>query len=430
MMYTGENTIEFPVKKYTSYYYVAHISFFLYMFFSFYGTSLPFQPSLNEVDTIATSNIVNQIVFSTLFLTSLYSIIPKWHFVVSLIKKEKFIFLFLLWCTLTLLWSSYPFVSFKRLFQFITTFLVSIAALSHSDSSEDIFKEFKILLSIYIVVSITTIFTIPGAKDEYGLWRGLAPNKNHLGQVSLIAIIFFANFIINSAATKKLLFLILLLISLALFIGANSFTSVVTLMIIIGLVFAQYMDKQFRPLGIKNTISIVFILFFIGIFASLLLLAPSILSLIAGDAGKDLTLTGRTQLWGDIFKIAQSHIFFGCGFQGFWVVDALNIQALYQTYIWIPIQSHNGYLDILNETGLTGIILFIAVIINFFIKLPRYKGNFFWKWFFIAAIVINITESTLIRPNIPSGVLFIFSYLALFSDITRQEEESTYEGNE
>ncbi len=429
-MYTSENTLEIPVKKYTSYYYIAHFSFFLYMFFSIYGTSLPFQPSLNEVDTISTSNIVNQVAYSFLFLTSLFSLIPKWHFVISLIRREKFIFLFLLWCAVTLVWSPYPFISFKRLFQFITTFMVSLAVLSHSDSSEETFKQFKILLSVYVVVSIATIFTIPGAKDEFGLWRGLAPNKNHLGQVSLISIIFFTKFILDSPAAKKIFFLILALIALALFIGASSFTTVVTLVIILGLIFARYMDKQFNPIGIKNTISLIFIVFFVGLLVSLLFLAPSILSSIAGDAGKDLTLTGRTQLWGDIFAIAKTHILFGYGFQGFWVVDALNIQALYQTYIWIPIQSHNGYLDILNETGLVGLILFIAVVINFFVNLSKYEGNFFWKWFFIAALIINITESTLIRPNIPSGVLLIFSYLALFSDLKRQEGEGSFEETE
>ncbi len=108
-MYTSDNTLDFPMKNKTSYFYVAQISFFLYIFFSFYGTSLPFQPSLNEVDTIATSNIVNQLVFSTLFLTSIYALIPKWHFVISLIAKEKFIFIFILWCTATLVWSSLPF---------------------------------------------------------------------------------------------------------------------------------------------------------------------------------------------------------------------------------------------------------------------------------------------------------------------------------
>ncbi len=82
--------------------------------------------------------------------------------------------------------------------------------------------------------------------------------------------------------------------------------------------------------------------------------------------GKDLTLTGRTELWADIFRIAKTHLLFGCGFQGFWVVDALNIQALYQVYVWIPIQAHNGYLDILNETGLVGLTLFIIAVINFF----------------------------------------------------------------
>ncbi len=414
-------TIENKSERLSSFYIIANISFFLYMFFTIYGTSLPFQEHIQDVDEIGTSNIINQIVFSVLFLTSIFALIPKWQFVISLIRKEKLFFIFILWCSLTLFWSDYPFISFKRLFQYITTYTVFLAVLAHIRSADDIFKYFKFLLTAYVFVSLVSIPVVPGAKEDFGAWRGLAASKNHLGQMSLISILFFTHFITISSLKQKIFFAVMLIMALILFIGSSSVTSLLTLLLIIGLLAAQYFDKQFAPARLGRSVSVVTGVFVVIFIALLLFLAPTLLSEIVGETGKNLTLTGRTDLWHDVYQYAKTHLLLGCGFQGFWVMDSMQMQELYQTYIWIPFQAHNGYLDILNETGLIGLFLFLATAVNYFVNLRRMKNGYFWKWLVIAALVVNLTESTLIRPNIPNGVLYTFSYLALFTTINYGE---------
>lgn len=425
-----DSAIENKNVRLTSFYIVANVTFFLYMFFAIYGTSLPFQQHIQDIDEIGTSNIINQIVFSVLFLTSIYALIPKWHFVVSLIRREKLFFLFILWCSLTLLWSAYPFVSFKRLFQYITTYTVFLSILAHIRSTDDVFKYFKFLLSVYVIVSLISIPFIPGAKEEFGAWRGLAASKNHLGQTSLISILFFAHFITISSLKQKIFFSVMLIIALILFIGASSVTSLLTLLLIVGLLAGQYFDKQFASARLGRTISVITGIFVVIFIALLLFLAPTLLSEIVGETGKNLTLTGRTDLWHDVYQFAKTHLLIGCGFQGFWVLDSMQLQELYQTYIWIPIQAHNGYLDILNETGLIGLFLFLATAINYFVNLRRMQEGYFWKWLVIAALVVNLTESTLIRTNIPIGILYTFSYLALFTSIYKHDYENYEDDNE
>lgn len=430
---TAAYTETFETKKVriTSFYVVAHITFFLYLFFLFYGTSVPFQEHIQDIDEISTSNIVNQVVYTLLFLTALYSLIPKWNFVISLIRKEKIFFIFLLWCSLTLLWSQYPFISFKRLFQYLTTYFVYLSILSHIGSPSQLFKYFKFFLSIYVVVCLASIFTVPAAVDDYGAWRGLAASKNHLGQMSLICILFFSHFATTSTLKQKIFFGILLLFALILFLGSSSVTSLLTLLLIIGLIGGQYLDKLFEGVRIGRTISVITSLFIIILIALTLFLAPGLLAGVVGEAGKDLTLTGRTDLWHDVFQFAKRHLILGCGFQGFWVLDSLQIQELYQSYIWLPIQSHNGYLDILNETGLIGLFLFLMTAIKYFINLKKMHSGYFWKWLVVAALVVNLTESTLIRPNIPSGALYTFSYLVMFASIYKNEHPEIYgEDNE
>ena len=117
--------------------------------------------------------------------------------------------------------------------------------------------------------------------------------------------------------------------------------------------------------------------------------------------------------------------FSGCGFGGFWVFDNINLVILYEDYVWLPRQAHMGYLDILNETGLVGLGLFLAMVVAFFKNLLNLGKPFFWKWFLIAALIINFQETTLFRPNILTGVLFIFSYLALYVDLIKHHRQAT-----
>jgi O-antigen ligase len=90
---------------------------------------------------------------------------------------------------------------------------------------------------------------------------------------------------------------------------------------------------------------------------------PEISAPIAGIFGKGSDLTGRTDIWDLVWLEIERHWVLGLGYGAFWlgpdslsqfVIDALN---------WIPLQSHNGYLDILNEQGLTGLALCILTLL-------------------------------------------------------------------
>jgi O-antigen ligase len=120
----------------------------------------------------------------------------------------------------------------------------------------------------------------------------------------------------------------------------------------------------------------------------------------------------------------KSHFFIGCGFAGFWTIENPDLIRLYETFVWLPNQAHNGYLDILNETGLIGLSIFLIAVITYFIKLSRIRSQFIWKWFVIAALIINLQETTLFRMNIFTGVLFIFSYLALFAELINKDRQT------
>jgi len=158
-----------------------------------------------------------------------------------------------------------------------------------------------------------------------------------------------------------------------------------------------------------------------ALFLLVVFLAPEFLASAIGSTGRDLTFTGRTHLWEDILREVADHWVIGAGFQGFWVLDNPELLALYDIYVWLPNQGHNGYLDILNEVGIIGLVLFFLVIFNYFRGLMKLQMPHYWKWFVVAALILNLQESTFIRPQVVTGVFFLFSYVALYSDIYKKE---------
>lgn len=392
---------------------LAKVSFFMYLFFVFFGTSLPFQYEASSVEDIATSNPINQFLFSSLYLLSLFGLLSKRHRIFKFLKTEKFFSFFLLWTFFTVFWSDFPFVSFKRWLQLFGTGIVLLSALLHFESVDEALGYLKAILTLYIPLTFLSILMGPGV-DQLG-WKGLTMQKNILGQHALLSLIIWSiAFVSDSGIKKRGYALVFWCVSFILLIGSRSVTCILTAMILF-LVFgpAKAQKAVFEPV-IGRLFSLMFIFLFWFSIAAILIFIPDLLASVFASFGKDMTLTGRLELWDTIFSHTKNYLFSGCGFGGFWVIGSAPIDMIYEQYTWLPNRSHLGYLDILNETGIIGLFLFGLMVIYYISNLLKLEKKHFWKWFFIVALILNITETTLTFPNTAITVLFIFSYLALY----------------
>jgi O-antigen ligase len=171
----------------------------------------------------------------------------------------------------------------------------------------------------------------------------------------------------------------------------------------------------FKPIiGEFISLTIVF-LFFLSILA-LIGFNLELLDSVFLAFGRESTFSGRIDLWDSIWRLAKEYLVTGCGFGGFWVVGSSTIDMLYKEFPWFPNQAHLGYLDILNETGIIGLLLFILMVIFYLFNLLKLDKPHFWKWFVICALLLNLSESTFITPHKLTGVLFFYSYLALYAE--------------
>ena len=78
------------------------------------------------------------------------------------------------------------------------------------------------------------------------------------------------------------------------------------------------------------------------------------LTLLTGDP----TLTGRTQLWQYVLARWEESPYLGQGFGALWQVGPETQEYLRRAHVdWVMNEAHNGYLDVLAQIGIIGLLV-------------------------------------------------------------------------
>jgi O-antigen ligase len=181
-----------------------------------------------------------------------------------------------------------------------------------------------------------------------------------------------------------------------------------------GIAAIRSIDKLFLPINIGRTISVISMFLFGLLIAGIMTLAPDLSTVVPELFGKDTSFSGRSDLWEYLFSEREINMVLGSGYESFWVPENNRIMALYEVFTWIPLQAHNGYIDILLSTGYIGMAITIMMILGYFLKFIQVKKPHPWILFILIVIIFNFQESTLLRIGQRLNTLFILSYLILF----------------
>jgi exopolysaccharide production protein ExoQ len=393
---------------------LAGFAFFVFLFSQVFGFSLPLQ-DFDPADR-TTSNALNQVFYSALFLISLFTLFPNAKKFGRFLVKEKYLTLFLLWCLLTIFWSDYPFITFKRYFRFLAAVLVCFSFLLHTKSIDRMVPYLAKLVIVHIVLSFVASLIHPMAIDQSflssGAWRGLADQKNTLGQISLVGIVVSTYYSFKFTSYKKALCILATLISFVVMMGSQSTTSLIILLVFAAIGSFLALDKIYKPLNMGHVPAIATLTVFSGATLLVIIVVPDFLTTTVGLFGKDLSFSGRTDLWSLIFYYAKQNLWLGRGYMTFWGIENQDMLFIFKQFVWLPTQAHMGYLDLLNETGIVGLTLVVLMIFSLVYTIFRIGQNNIWQWFVLGAIISNFTETTLFRFQI-TGILFLCSYLSL-----------------
>lgn len=395
------------IEKLLRYNNLSMLSFCLLIYTAFLGAKLPFNYEAGPKDGTS-SNTLNQIFYLTMFTLSIAVTLIKSRQIISFIIKEKYLSLFIMYCLISSFWADFPAVSLRRSFQLFVAYFVTLLALLFIEKKR-MEKAFRNILLIYIGLTIFAILVIPDAMDpQFNSPRGLTLQKNQFGQISNLILLIFLYLRRNDFERKySLVDITGIIVSVLFIISSKSTTALVTMLYIFSLHSIFFTDKIFRDLRIGRMVSSLTILIIVFFSIYLSFNSDFLSKVVEGYLGKDLTFTGRTDHWKMMLLEIQKHPIIGVGYSSFWDVPGSDFRTLL-----IGNSAHNGYIEILNELGILGILLMLLAIITFFSRSIKIQDSHSII-ILISILLLSFSESALFREK--GAVTFITIWVMLLS---------------
>jgi O-antigen ligase len=345
---------------------------------------------------------IDAVVFAVLIIWAIIIIARRkvdWE---SLMIHNKIIIGYFLYCAISISWSDYPFISFKRLIKELGTPLMALIILTDRKPTEAIAVILRRLAILWLPLSIVFFKYFPSmgrafAPDGRMFATGVSQGKNGLGILCLICGIFFAwKYLIGIRTSKvsnlqdKMIDIILIILTAWLLYLSKSATALACIVFTVSLLFlCRTKAINVVPDRIITVVVVGFPIFFLvdSVF--------DIRNLIYEILGRDSTLTTRVFIW-DFLKDMSSHPIIGSGYQSFWLGDRL-------TKIWdftgrTINQAHNGYLEIYLNLGYIGVLLIIALVLSGLINIKKklrenFSAAILSLCFVLTAVMYNYTEA-------------------------------------
>ena len=334
----------------------------------------------------------------------------------NIVINNKFVFLYFLLGLISILWSDYPFITFKRLIKAFGNIIMVLIVLTEKNPEEAFGLIFRLISYFFIPVSVLFIKYYPElgrafSADGTLMFTGLSSQKNGLGRnLLLIGIYYLWNILYskgrntnNDRPIKLLLILLLFPLYIYLFSLANSATSLMCLFIGVSILFLCKLN-----IVQNNRVKLITRGVLIVLFLSILEFSFDLSTTIIQMLGRDPSLTDRIPIWELLLSMVRNPII-GTGFESFWLGERmLKVWSIFQTIN----QSHNGYLETYLNLGLVGLTLLIFQIISGIIKIKNqlvinYSFSVLKLAFLLIVIFYNWTEASLHGLNIIWLIFFI-----------------------
>jgi O-antigen ligase len=305
---------------------------------------------------------------------------------------------------LSCFWSDTPFVALKG---GLILLAINIFSLYISTQFEwmDISSFFRWNITVIALLSlvIRRVSNVSATGDGGGL-AGVLPAKNILGSLMVLGIILW---MIHFFERKKnrVLSMFMILLCFSFLVQANSAGAYLTLIVLMAITLSGMLLKKFEFRSVAILTSLLFLLTILtSLFVGLNLES------FLGFFGKDLTFTGRNEIWSVIIDAASQKPWTGYGAFSFWqpwrgaenpALDFWNFSDY-----WIPPSAHQGFLDVLLQLGFVGLVFVIFGLgltllqsMNFFFRQQGALALFPLTVVF-HQLIANLAETFFIKPNI------------------------------
>lgn len=318
--------------------------------------------------TIEDGNPLDRAIFTAVILVELAILMSRSFNWGSFIAKNSALTALLILGLVSVFWSDFPFVSFKRWFRDFGNYLSVLVVLTDALPLEAVRTVLRRLGYLLIPLSILLTKYFPQIGKQYEIWTGLSmyvgatTSKNMLGVLCLVCGLFYFWDTVarwsngKERRTKRIILVNGALIGMTLWLLhlASSATSSVCLALGCLVVLAAH-TRMFKrsPVLLKVLVPTCFLLYLILAFGF------NLNGSLAGTIGRNGNLTGRTDLWRILLGMHINPLL-GTGYESFWLGPRL--EWVYYKFGYVN-EAHNGYLELYLSQGLIGLFLLVAFLI-------------------------------------------------------------------
>jgi O-antigen ligase len=334
----------------------------------------------------------------------------------------------------SVLWSDFPFISFKRWFRDFGNYAAILVVLSDRRPLEAVRTVLRRLCYLLIPLCVLLIKYFPSLGKQYSDWTGAGyyvgatTGKNMLGAVAMIGVIYFFWDTLTrwsdrrEGRTKRIVMVNIVFIAMALWLMnlAHSATSgVCTVIGCVVILAARSRWAKSHPSLFRFLIPAGFCLYIILAFGL------DLNGELARQVGRDPTLTDRTGIWKLVLSMHTNPLV-GTGYESFWLGPRL--QQIWKVFGQIN-ESHNGYLEVYLNLGLIGVFFLVWLIIASYRNICRqftsapalaslnmafwtmmlfynmteaaFKAHLMWDMFLLAVIAVPVSAESSVRVAAP-----------------------------
>ncbi len=338
--------------------------------------------------------------------------------VVPILRKNWALWLFFCYAALSMVWSDYPFVTFKHWIKGIGDVLMILIVLTEPDIPQAVKRLFTRLAFVLVPLSVLFIKYYPQLGRVLNLsWEmepvGVGTQKNSLGELCDflgLALLWRLRGAYNNREDRnrrrRLLALgAVLAMVIWLLWTCNSMTSICAFSMASGVMLLST-----KPAFRRNPSTVHLLVAGVLISTMYALFFQSSGDLIQ-SLGRNPTLTGRTDIWALVLSMPSNRAL-GVGYESFWM--GARLQKIWNTIQGLRLnESHNGYIEVLITLGWIGLALLVVLITTGYRNvIAAYRrdpdtGSLRIAWF-LAPLITGFTEAAFRMMGVP-WIIFLLA---------------------